>query len=302
MQKWSLKIKVLFPTTKKRETEVTLKPWALRGLICSGSVLFVFAVVAIVRYVSFEADRYSVRKLESENRKLKDEIAYLKKEAVNVNKMLNELFDANNRLRAATGLDPFPKEFLLMGKGGNIEELSMESKDEAEYLRQELDRLVNVAKFQLESFSEVSSKLEKDIHLREHTPSIMPIAGYYTSGFGMRRDPFTGMMSFHEGLDIAAPQGTPVVAPAAGVIRSVKWDQGYGLTIEIDHGLGIMTRYAHLLRARVSPGHRVKRGDIIGYVGNSGRSTAPHVHYEVRINDKAVNPIKYIIPPGIYYD
>ncbi|MGB4729350.1 MAG: M23 family metallopeptidase, partial [Candidatus Hydrothermia bacterium] len=272
MQKWSLKIKVLFPTTKKRETEVTLKPWALRGLICSGSVLFVFAVVAIVRYVSFEADRYSVRKLESENRKLKDEIAYLKKEAVNVNKMLNELFDANNRLRAATGLDPFPKEFLLMGKGGNIEELSMESKDEAEYLRQELDRLVNVAKFQLESFSEVSSKLEKDIHLREHTPSIMPIAGYYTSGFGMRRDPFTGMMSFHEGLDIAAPQGTPVVAPAAGVIRSVKWDQGYGLTIEIDHGLGIMTRYAHLLRARVSPGHRVKRGDIIGYVGNSGRS------------------------------
>ncbi len=302
MQKWFLKIKVLFPTTRRKEFEITLRPWALKALLWLNSLFIIFFVFAIFRYVTIEIDRHRVAKLESENRALKEEIVFMKKEAKALNKMLNDLFEANNRVRTAAGLDPVPKEFVLMGMGGNLEELPEEKKDEPKYIRQELDRLINLAKFQLQSYSEVSEKLEEDARVREHTPSIIPTAGYFTSGFGMRRDPFTGRLSFHEAIDIAAPQGTAVIAPAAGVVVAVKWEQGYGLILEIDHGLGITTRYAHLLRAKVSPGQYVKRGDIIAYVGNSGRSTAPHLHYEVRVNSKPVNPVKYIIPTGIYYD
>lgn len=267
------------------------------------SVTFLVALgIAIYRYVNLEIDAFKYSYLQKENLKLKEEVNHLKLNTRKLNNLLNQLLESNNRLRLAAGLDPVPRELALMGMGGNIEELPLEKKNDLEYTKAEIDRLLNLAKFQLESFSEVSKKLEENERIREHTPSIVPTAGYFTSGFGLRRDPFTGQIAFHEGLDIAAPVGTPVVAPASGIVIAVKWDSGFGLYIEIDHGLGIVTRYAHLLRARVSPGQYVKRGDIIAYVGNSGRSTAPHLHYEVRINDKPINPVMYIIPSGLYYD
>lgn len=264
--------------------------------------LFITLGIAVYRYVNLEIDAFTYSSLQKENLKLKEEINHLKLNSRKLNDLLNQLLESNNRLRLAAGLDPVPKEFVLMGMGGNIEELPMEKKDNLEYTKAEIDRLLNLAKFQLESFSEVSKKLEENERIREHTPSIVPTAGYFTSGFGLRRDPFTGQIAFHEGIDIAAPSGTPVIAPASGIVTALKWDPGFGLYIEIDHGLGITTKYAHLLRARVSPGQYVKRGDIIAYVGNSGRSTAPHLHYEVRINNKHVNPVMYIIPSGQYYD
>jgi len=302
MQKWFLKIKVLFPTTRKRELEFTVRPWAVKFLIALIAVFLGGSGVAIFRYATFELNVNALKHLKNENSNLKREIAKLKSETAKINEKLSQLVEANNRLRLAAGLDPVPKEILLMGMGGNLEELPSESKNDLKFVKSEVDRLLNLAQFQLESFSTVAKKLEEDSKIREHTPSILPTAGYFTSGFGMRRDPFTGQMAFHEGIDIAAPIGTPVIAPANGIVVSSRWDQGYGLVIEIDHGLGIKTRYAHLQRAKVTPGQYVKRGEIIGYVGNTGRSTAPHLHYEVRVGDNPVNPVKYIIPTGMYYD
>jgi murein DD-endopeptidase MepM/ murein hydrolase activator NlpD len=115
------------------------------------------------------------------------------------------------------------------------------------------------------------------------------------SGFGYRLDPFTGLIKMHEGIDIAAPIGTPIVAPADGTVISAGEKPGFGITVEIDHGYGLVTFYAHLQRYKVESGMNVRRGDIIGYIGTTGKTTGPHLHYEVRLATTPVNPINYIL-------
>lgn len=128
-------------------------------------------------------------------------------------------------------------------------------------------------------------------------PSIWPVMGHLSSGFGVRGNPFGGSSTeFHKGQDIAVPLGTPVMATADGVVVSACWHHGYGNAIYIDHGNGIMTRYGHLSRIDVREGRTIKRGDLIALSGSTGRSTGPHLHYEVRINGEATNPLPYLPP------
>jgi murein DD-endopeptidase MepM/ murein hydrolase activator NlpD len=126
------------------------------------------------------------------------------------------------------------------------------------------------------------------------TPNLWPVEGQITGSFGERIDPFNGEGAFHTGVDIAAGYGQPVIAPADGLVLFADQLGGYGRAIALDHGHGIVTRYGHLSSFAVAPGQLVHRGDVIGYVGLSGRSTGPHLHYEVRINDTPVNPYKYL--------
>jgi len=125
-------------------------------------------------------------------------------------------------------------------------------------------------------------------------PNLWPVEGPVTASFGERIDPFNGEGAFHSGIDISAPVGQPIVAPADGVVIYADFLGGYGRAVMIVHGHGISTRYGHLASFAVSPGQQVHRGDTIGYVGVSGRSTGPHLHYEVRINNTPVNPYKYL--------
>jgi len=125
-------------------------------------------------------------------------------------------------------------------------------------------------------------------------PSLWPVEGPITGPFGERTDPFNGEGAFHCGVDISASFGQPVIAPAEGMVVFADLRSGYGRAITIDHGHGISTRYGHLASFAVAPGQQVHRGDTIGYVGLSGRSTGPHLHYEVRINDTPVNPHKFL--------
>ncbi|HYM76664.1 MAG TPA: M23 family metallopeptidase [Candidatus Dormibacteraeota bacterium] len=125
-------------------------------------------------------------------------------------------------------------------------------------------------------------------------PNLWPVQGQVTGSFGERIDPFNGEGAFHSGVDIGSSYGAPIVAPADGVVTVTDNLGGYGKTIMIDHGNSISTRYGHLSGFAVTAGQRVQRGDVIGYVGESGRSTGPHLHYEVRINDTPVNPYKYL--------
>ena len=126
------------------------------------------------------------------------------------------------------------------------------------------------------------------------TPSLWPVMGRLTSSFGERLDPFNGEGAFHAGLDIAAPYGTPIRAPAAGVVIKAGPASGYGREMIVDHGGGITTVYGHLSAFAVVAGQVVRQGQIIGYVGSAGRSTGPHLHYEVRIDNTPVNPHKYL--------
>ena len=125
-------------------------------------------------------------------------------------------------------------------------------------------------------------------------PQLWPVAGRIMSSFGERQDPFNGEGAFHRGVDISGSFGEPIIAPADGVVESAEFRSGYGRTVEIDHGYGITTLYGHMSGFAVTAGQHVTKGDVIGYIGMTGRTTGPHVHYEVRINSAPVNPYKYL--------
>jgi murein DD-endopeptidase MepM/ murein hydrolase activator NlpD len=132
------------------------------------------------------------------------------------------------------------------------------------------------------------------------TPSIMPTKGWLTSAFAAERvHPILHMARPHEGIDVSAPMGAEIEAPAAGVITEVRWEEGYGNTFKIDHGFGVVTRFAHCSKILVGAGARVKRGQKIALVGSTGLSTGPHLHYEVWVNGRPVNPIRYVMPDAI---
>jgi murein DD-endopeptidase MepM/ murein hydrolase activator NlpD len=148
-----------------------------------------------------------------------------------------------------------------------------------------------------------AARLEMDLQVYEaalkekaRVPSIWPVEGESTDSFGYRGSPFGGGSEFHPGQDIAAPRGTPVFAPADGTVVEAGWKNGYGQTVVLDHGNGLTTRYGHLSKMEVGVGQELKRGEELGLVGSTGRSTGPHLHYEVRLGDLPVSPLHYL--PG----
>ncbi|MGL4853438.1 MAG: M23 family metallopeptidase [Phocaeicola sp.] len=162
---------------------------------------------------------------------------------------------------------------------------------------QKLDMLKRKLYIQSKSFDEVVELCKSNDEMLLSIPAIQPVSNKdlkkTASGFGMRIDPIYKTPKFHSGMDFSASQGTPVYATGNGVIVKSGWETGYGNTIEINHGFGYVTRYAHLKGMNVRKGKRVVRGEIIGTVGNTGKSTGPHLHYEVYVKGKVVNPINY---------
>jgi len=152
--------------------------------------------------------------------------------------------------------------------------------------------LLGVLEDRLES---VRSQVEGQQALARATPSMWPVVGWFTSGFGTRKDPFTGGVDTHPGLDIAADKGTPIRATADGVVESAAYQGNYGNAILISHGFGIATRFGHLSKFAVVPGQKVKRGDLIGYVGSTGRATSAHLHYEILFNGRPTNPLTLLL-------
>ncbi|HWB16663.1 MAG TPA: M23 family metallopeptidase [Vicinamibacterales bacterium] len=143
----------------------------------------------------------------------------------------------------------------------------------------------------------VKDQVESQQALARATPSIWPLTGWLSSGFGVRKDPFNGSPDFHSGLDIAANRGTPVRATADGTVSSANYNGAYGNCIVIDHGFGIGTRFGHLSAFAVHAGQRVHRGEIVGYVGATGRTTGPHLHYEILLNGQPINPLRLLAKP-----
>lgn len=168
-------------------------------------------------------------------------------------------------------------------------------------LTDKLDMLDQMVATQSRSFDFLRSQASTLRERSSHIPAIQPVneknLRAMASGYGYRRDPIYGTTKFHEGMDFSAPVGTPVYATGDARVQSAGWHSGYGNLIELDHGYHYLTRYAHLSEILVRPGQTVRRGDLIGRVGNTGKSTGPHLHYEVRLNGVAQNPVHYY-----YYD
>jgi murein DD-endopeptidase MepM/ murein hydrolase activator NlpD len=212
------------------------------------------------------------------------------------------LRDLDTKLRRAVSLGPRDKAQQLLGIGGpdelglqNLTALGEKKQEEAlREMHQELTQLKGAASKQEASLQMLIEYFEDKRSLYASTPSLWPVRGWVTSPFGSRMSPFSGILKFHEGIDIAAQTGTPVTTPADGLVVKAGFSTGYGNVVEISHGYGIKTVYAHNSRINVKEGQRVKRGEVISYVGDTGSSTGPHLHYEVRLNGLPVNPSKYL--------
>jgi murein DD-endopeptidase MepM/ murein hydrolase activator NlpD len=179
---------------------------------------------------------------------------------------------------------------------GKVSEMTVSSSGD-------IDGMIKRANSLAASFAEVSGALAHNTEKMSRIPSIMPTAGWLSSTYSLSRfHPILHYARPHEGIDVSAPMGAPIVAPAGGVVQRVTWETGYGNVLEIDHGDGIVTKYAHCSKVLVRAGQRVKRGQIIANVGSTGLSTGPHVHYEIHVNGKVVDPLTYVLPEGVIPD
>lgn len=214
---------------------------------------------------------------------------------------LARLRQLDEGLRDAAGLDRAPAAPAVAQGGAEAETRAalLDAVQERDALRGEgLDRNLQALGREIvsreQSMRELKQYLERKHSVFTATPTIVPVRGMVTAGYGYRRSPFTGQRELHEGLDIAAPHGTPVLAAAAGIVGFVGPFAGYGNVVVVNHGHGLSTFYAHNSRARVKEGQVVRRGDILAHVGTSGRTTGPHVHFEVHVKGSAVNPLRYV--------
>lgn len=207
---------------------------------------------------------------------------------------MNEVEGKARKFALMVGVEDVGPEQMAAG-GGSLSIAGLGQDASQAVLEGEIETLRERSGALQDSFTVLDTAFQKQALLLASTPSILPVRGLLGNGYGWRIDPFTGMRDFHSGLDIIGPKGTKVVAPADGIVTQVGQKGGFGLSIVLSHGYGIVTKYAHLDRAEVRVGQRVKRGEVIARVGSSGRSTGPHLHYEVVAHRKRVDPIKYIL-------
>ena len=245
----------------------------------------------------------------SENRALTGELAYLQSRVQELQDTIGAISKRDEQIRLFAGLPPVESEVREAGIGGpgspllENDPLYQQNRAlgrKAFGARVDLDALLRRANVLLASFDEISDTLSKHADRLASTPSIMPTAGWLSSNFSRsRRHPILHISRPHEGIDVTAPMGAPIVAPASGTVVDVGRETGYGLIVEIDHGNGIVTKYAHCSRVLVKKGQKVTRGEVIAAVGNSGLSTGPHLHYEIHINGRVVDPLTYVLPGAI---
>ncbi|WKZ71288.1 MAG: M23 family metallopeptidase [Melioribacteraceae bacterium] len=241
-----------------------------------------------------------VKALQKKNRNLQTQLNELINKYQNFDTQLEGLIAQSNDLRLRVNLEPLADEDRKFGIGGSVfEEYIPSNSIEFDNLLRGLNSYVDEinTKLQLEknNYSEIETTLELNEKLFESIPAIIPTTGRVSDSYGMRMHPILKIRRMHPGLDIVANIGTPVYAPGGGVVTFSGRRGGYGLTLEIDHGFGYQTVYAHLSSINVKKGQKLKRGDLIAETGNSGKlSTGPHLHYEVRHNGIALNPSNFM--------
>jgi len=292
MKKWTL----LFITDKGR----------VRGIPLSERVVFYTIVLlstflGAFTYITIEGTKRKALldecvRLELKKQEYFQKLIKIREDVSVLQESLFRVGENNEILSLTSKIEPVNKSTKLMGVGGfpqSKEFYSLELDSSVKGLENQIDRIYNLVELEKQSLEKAGGRLGELQDKLSHVPSIWPTQGYITSGFGWRRHPITGKREFHYGYDIANRPYTTVVATADGVVASVKRWGGYGNTIEIDHGYGFSTRYAHLARVYVQRGQKVKRGQKIAAMGSTGFVTGTHLHYEVRVLGRAVNPINY---------
>ena len=287
-------------TLTYEEHKLTFGQKVLRFLFFLFASLAFSVVLIFVSFTFFESPKE--RMLERELSEYELQFHIMNDRLNQMQKLMDELSDRDDNIyRVIFEAEPIPSSVRQAGYGGIDRYAKLEGYQNSELLietAKKLDKIASQVYVQSKSFDEVyKMALDKEKMLAS-IPAIQPVSNKdlkrLSSYYGYRPDPIYKVRKFHKGVDFSAPQGTDVFVTGDGVVKSVKRShRGYGNTIEVDHGYGYTTFYAHLKSFKVKKGQKVKRGEVIGAVGNTGKSTAPHLHYEVRKNGRTVNPIYY---------
>ncbi len=261
------------------------------------------AVYWFQQYHSLRADLPDLRTLQEQTRRQEAQINAFASRLADFKQQMAKLQSFNRRLRVMANLEKPGNPDSVFGMGGpevhaggaGIKLTNTLGERRVMAMQRDLDQLAGQAETERSIQRELAKFLQERRSVLASTPSIWPVHGWVTSGFGYRISPFTGKRQFHAGLDISTRPGTPIVAPADGVVTFAGREGGYGKMVVINHGHGLVTRYGHLKSFKVKQGQKVKRGQVIGAVGNTGRSSGPHLHYEVLMSGVPTNPRYYIL-------
>ncbi len=266
-------------------------------------VAFLFFAAIFVALVGFLIFHYcltfnyeeTVTAIKNENEALRMESSLLSESLVKTGEDMKFLNSRIAKLAVMVGVE----ELTPYSEGGGIggfESINGEKRfSDLDEVGKDIEIMDNMRSELLVKIDKLENIYNDKFEILGYTPSIWPVKGILTHGFGWRKDPFTGKPEFHKALDISTKKGTRIVSPADGTIIEISTNRGYGKTVKISHGFGLTTLYAHLDSYNVKVGQKIKRGDTIAFVGSTGRSTGPHLHYEVWLDGKAVDPMRYMV-------
>ncbi len=287
-------------TSKTRHLRVHKKTFKIAFYLFT--FLFLSTTFFFCDYIQLRKKAFELARLRQETETQKSQIRFFSGRIEDLEKQLSKLKDLDKKIRIIANLEKGQETTSVAGIGGpspsDIRDKLKGEKDEEGLVRQmrtDIERLQSEAVSREESLFELEKLLQSKKEMLVHTPSIWPTMGWVTSGFGFRTDPFTGLTQMHEGLDISNRVGTAIVAPADGIISDVGNDWVHGKMLVISHGFGMTTSYSHLSKVTVRVGQKVKRDDKVAEIGLTGRTTGPHLHYEVKLNGISANPMRYIL-------
>ena len=286
------------------ESSVSQLRFSISQLIVFSIAAFVFTF-SIIFISANVLSKYIYQKrldeFKSNYSNVENSLKLLKEKIKNIDSEILKIEEKDGAIRSYAGMPAIDKDIRKLGIGGSILEPSVFSdnllpiiNEDLSIIEMNLEKLTRQVGLEMDSYNSIYEKVKEDVSRIAKIPSIKPVdGGYLNSSFGYRIDPIDNVRRFHQGQDITIPVGTPIYAPADGVVKRSYYVGGFGNHIKIDHGSGYTTVFAHLSKLKVKYGEEVKRGDIIGLTGNTGRSTAPHLHYEIHYNGKPQNPLDY---------
>jgi murein DD-endopeptidase MepM/ murein hydrolase activator NlpD len=304
-RKWTV---MVVPHGSGSSRAVEVSQTVVKALIGIGGVVALLFLVLGGTALSRGVNVTRSRALERENTLLASEIQRMRERLVGLRDTINKFAEREQAMRLLAGLSPIDQGVQQAGIGGPSGQWSERDSlsaagpngQQALAARIDMDQLTRRANILVRSINEAYDSASSQRARYAALPSIMPTKGWLTSAFAREREhPILHLARPHEGIDVSAPMGMEIEAPASGVITQVSWVEGYGNMLTIDHGYGLVTRYAHCSKILVVRGQRVKRGQPIAKVGSTGLSTGPHLHYEVWVNGRPVNPMKYVLPDAI---
>jgi murein DD-endopeptidase MepM/ murein hydrolase activator NlpD len=291
---------MIIPSRKSTVKKISLSTVLIRILIISSALIILIALYIVYDYAGIKRDKAELVRLKIQTKEQSQQVQDFALKIDELSDRIEELRQSDKKLRILATYQTKRDKMLPLGIGGSTKETRIR-----ELLDQDQQVLISGMRKGIAALNEDAINREKSfnelmIFLREQksllavTPNIWPVKGWVTSEFGIRESPFTSGVEFHKGIDIATRFGKEVIAPADGLVVVVSEQTQDGNLIKIDHGHGLVTAFAHLSKMVVKQGLRVKRGDVIGYVGDSGRSTGSHLHYAVFVNKVPVNPRRYL--------